>query len=101
MAASSRWVGKFRQVSGAAARRDSHSAAAHDQQRGRVGGPAGRGAERVGALRRHQRHGGAAVLEEILDGVGLELRVDHHYDGADLQDAKQGRHVVRPVRAGR
>ena len=75
-------------------------AAAHDQQRGRVGGPAGRGAERVGPLRGYQRHGGAAVLEEILDGVGLELRVDHHYDGADLQDAKQGRHVVRPVGQG-
>ena len=79
----------------------SQSRAAHDQQRRRVGSPRRRGAEGVRPLRRHQRHGGAAVLEEILDGVGLELRVDHHYDGADLQDAKQGRHEVRPVRAGR
>ena len=51
-------------------------------------------------LRGYQRHDGAAVLEEILDGVWLELRVDHHYDSADLQDAKEGRHVVRPVRQG-
>ena len=75
-------------------------AGAHDQQRGRVGSPDGRGAKRVSPLRGYQRHGGAAVLEEILDGVGLELRVDHHYDRADLQDAKQGRHVGRPVGQG-
>ena len=74
--------------------------AAHDQQCGCVGGPAGRGAKRVHPLRRDQRDGGAAVLEEILDGVRLELRVDHHYDRADLQDAEQRRHVVGPVRQG-
>ena len=100
MAGSSRWVAKLRQISGAAARRDLPFAAAHHQQRGCVRGPRRRGAERVGPLRSHQRDGGAAVLEEILDGVGLELRVDHHYDGADLQDAEQGRHVVRPVGQG-
>ena len=44
--------------------------------------------------------GRAAVLEEILDGVGLELRVDHHYHGADLQDAEQRRHEVGPVGQG-
>ena len=100
MAGSSGWVGKFRQVSGAASRRDSHSRPPTSSSAGAWAARAGRGAKGVGPLGGHQRHDGAAVLEEILDGVGLELRVDHHYDGADLQDAEQRRHVVGPVGQG-
>jgi hypothetical protein len=35
------------------------------------------------------RSAGPTVVEEVPDGVGFELRVDHHYDGTDLQDAEQ------------
>ena len=45
----------------------------------------------------YQRDHGPAVLEEVGDRVGLELRVDHHHDGADLQDAEQRRDVVGSV----
>ena len=75
-------------------------ALAPDEQPGCMRGPGGHGAKRIGVLRAHQRRRGAAVLEEIPDRVGLELRVDHHYDGADLQDAEQRRHEVGPVGQG-
>ena len=100
MAGSSGWVGKLRQVSGAAPTRDSHSEAPTSISAGVCAALAGCRAEGLGALGCHQGHDGAAVLEEILDGVGLEVRVDHHYDGPDLQDAEQGRHVVGPVGQG-
>ena len=58
---------------------------------------AGGGLEGVGAIVRHQRGHRPAVLEEVGDRVGLELRVDHHHDGADLQDAEQRRDVVGSV----
>ena len=100
MAASSGWVGKFSPGVRRGSETRSPVGATHQQQLRRVGGPARGGAERVGMRGMHQRHGGAAVLEEILDGVGLELRVDHHNDGADLQDAEQRRDVVGSVGQG-
>jgi hypothetical protein len=72
----------------------------HDQQGGRVGHPGGRGAEPVRALGRDQGDDGAAVLEEVFDRVGLELRVDHHYHGADLQDAEQRSNEIGAVGQG-
>ena len=72
----------------------------HDQQRRRVGHPGGRGAKRIRALRRDKGDDGATVLEEVFDRVGLELRVDHHYHGADLQDAEQRSNEVGAVGQG-
>ena len=43
-----------------------------------------------------QRRPGVAV--EVLDGVGLQVRVDHDDDGADFEHPEQGRHVLRSVR---
>ncbi len=40
------------------------------------------------------------VVEEIGDGFGLELWVDHHHYRPDLQDAEQRRHVGWATREG-
>ena len=58
-------------------------------------GRLGKGVMGLGTNERRDRPG---VAEEIGDGLGLELRVDHHYDRPDLQDAEQCRHVGRAVR---
>src|SRR5690606_12630457 len=65
-----------------------------------MGRAAGRGAEGIGPFGGDQRHHRPAVAEEVLDGLRLEFRVDHHHDGADLQGAEQRRHVVRAIGQG-
>ena len=37
------------------------------------------------------------VGEEVLDGIHLEMRVDHHYHCANLQSAEQGGDKLRSV----
>lgn len=56
-----------------------------------------RGLERLRVLPVDQRHPRPGVPVEVGDGVRLQVRVDHHHGGPDLQDAEQRRHEVRPV----
>ncbi len=45
----------------------------------------------------HEGEDGAGVIEEVVDLVLLQVRVHHHDDGPDLQDAEQGVDELRPV----
>ena len=58
--------------------------------------PAGRH-KGVGARTRHQGRGGPRVLVEIGDLLRRQLRVDHHYHGANLEDTEQRAHECRAV----
>jgi hypothetical protein len=44
------------------------------------------------------RHRGAGVVEKVFDALGLEFRVDHDHDRANLQGAKQRPDERRAVR---
>ena len=53
--------------------------------------------EHLPARRVDEGEGRSRVIEEVLDLVTLEVRVQHHDDGADLEDAEEGACELGPV----
>jgi hypothetical protein len=56
--------------------------------------------ELLPARRVDEGEGRARVVEEVFDLVTLEVRVQHHDDGADPEDAEEGAGELGPVLEG-